>query len=152
MRGYDNNFLQLTPNPTINAITLPSIIGVFLVYSMLQGIFGPRFFLLSVFFPAPHKYMIDVKKVKKEREAAREGDDELVCPICYGALDVDPDVASIRDTVTDPIDANDVGRPLVAKPVKKCMVTPCKHYYHRACLTQWMDQKMECPTCRTALP
>ena len=151
MRGYDKNFLQLTPNVTINAITLPTIIGVFLLYSILQGIFGPRFFLLSVFFPAPHKYMVDLKKVKKDKETAGD-EEELVCPICYGNLDQDPDAASVRDTVTDPIDGNDVARPLQAKPVKKCMGTPCKHYYHSACLKQWMDQKMECPTCRAILP
>lgn len=32
------------------------------------------------------------------------------------------------------------------------MVTPCLHLFHEACLQQWMDVKMECPTCRTVLP
>lgn len=32
------------------------------------------------------------------------------------------------------------------------VVTPCNHKFHRACLTQWMDVKMECPTCRMTLP
>jgi len=32
------------------------------------------------------------------------------------------------------------------------VVTPCNHTFHRACLEQWMDVKMECPTCRAALP
>jgi len=32
------------------------------------------------------------------------------------------------------------------------VVTPCSHKFHRACLEQWMDIKMECPTCRTTLP
>lgn len=32
------------------------------------------------------------------------------------------------------------------------VVTPCNHKFHRACLEQWMDVKMECPTCRTTLP
>lgn len=31
-------------------------------------------------------------------------------------------------------------------------LTPCGHCFHRSCLEQWMDIKMECPTCRTALP
>eukprot|EP00933_Yihiella_yeosuensis_P080273 TRINITY_DN93689_c0_g1_i1.p1 TRINITY_DN93689_c0_g1~~TRINITY_DN93689_c0_g1_i1.p1 ORF type:complete len:268 (+),score=35.58 TRINITY_DN93689_c0_g1_i1:3-806(+) len=30
--------------------------------------------------------------------------------------------------------------------------TPCKHSFHQACLEQWMEVKMECPTCRAALP
>lgn len=32
------------------------------------------------------------------------------------------------------------------------VVTPCDHHFHRACLDQWMDVKMECPTCRMELP
>jgi len=32
------------------------------------------------------------------------------------------------------------------------VVTPCSHNFHRACLEQWMDVKMECPTCRKELP
>lgn len=34
----------------------------------------------------------------------------------------------------------------------KIMVTPCKHRYHAACLIDWMNIKMECPTCRKSLP
>ncbi|KAL7086911.1 hypothetical protein ACP275_13G032200 [Erythranthe tilingii] len=33
-----------------------------------------------------------------------------------------------------------------------CMVTPCEHFFHNSCLQRWMDIKMECPTCRRALP
>ena len=32
------------------------------------------------------------------------------------------------------------------------MIAPCNHIFHRACLTQWMEVKMECPVCRTPLP
>jgi hypothetical protein len=32
------------------------------------------------------------------------------------------------------------------------MLAPCNHIFHRECLTQWMDVKMECPVCRTDLP
>lgn len=32
------------------------------------------------------------------------------------------------------------------------VTTPCNHFFHRACLEQWMDVKMECPTCRMTLP
>ncbi len=32
------------------------------------------------------------------------------------------------------------------------MLAPCNHIFHRHCLTQWMDVKMECPICRTNLP
>ena len=32
------------------------------------------------------------------------------------------------------------------------MVAPCDHAFHTECLLQWMEIKMECPTCRRALP
>jgi len=32
------------------------------------------------------------------------------------------------------------------------VTAPCSHRFHRHCLEQWMDVKMECPTCRAALP
>lgn len=32
-----------------------------------------------------------------------------------------------------------------------CMMTPCDHLFHRDCLQQWMDVKMECPSCRAQL-
>lgn len=32
------------------------------------------------------------------------------------------------------------------------MVTPCDHAFHSECLLKWMEIKLECPTCRRALP
>jgi len=34
----------------------------------------------------------------------------------------------------------------------KIMKTPCRHYFHEPCLKGWMDIKLECPFCRSALP
>ncbi|KAH8739568.1 RING-H2 finger containing membrane associated protein [Cryptosporidium ryanae] len=30
--------------------------------------------------------------------------------------------------------------------------TPCDHIFHQKCLKQWMDIKLECPTCRRIIP
>ena len=50
----------------------------------------------------------------------------LDCCICYDAID-------IRDR-------------------QGYMLAPCDHLFHRGCLVQWMDVKMECPICRSDLP
>jgi hypothetical protein len=50
----------------------------------------------------------------------------LECSICFDAIDV-------RDR-------------------RQYMLAPCDHLFHRDCLIRWMDQKMECPTCRRELP
>lgn len=33
-----------------------------------------------------------------------------------------------------------------------CLVTPCDHVYHEECLMRWMEEKLECPTCRQTIP
>ena len=35
---------------------------------------------------------------------------------------------------------------------KKFMQTPCNHSFHIVCLKKWMEVRMECPTCRQAIP
>lgn len=32
------------------------------------------------------------------------------------------------------------------------MITPCNHAFHSGCLTNWLNIKEECPTCRARLP
>lgn len=32
------------------------------------------------------------------------------------------------------------------------MIAPCNHIFHKDCLVQWMEVKMECPICRHNLP
>ncbi|KAK1358909.1 Transmembrane E3 ubiquitin-protein ligase 1 [Heracleum sosnowskyi] len=39
-----------------------------------------------------------------------------------------------------------------SQPPNVCMVTPCDHFFHSECLRKWMDEKMDCPTCRHLLP
>ena len=33
---------------------------------------------------------------------------------------------------------------------KLYMLTPCKHIFHSECLEKWLEQKKECPNCRTS--
>lgn len=35
---------------------------------------------------------------------------------------------------------------------ERYMVTPCQHIFHQACLLQWFQHKLECPTCRGHVP
>jgi hypothetical protein len=44
---------------------------------------------------------------------------------------------------------------LTEQPLKEevtAMTTPCRHHFHEECLAQWLEVKLECPTCRTELP
>merc|ERR1712157_268876 len=50
----------------------------------------------------------------------------LDCVICYNSIDINSP--------------------------RRYMLAPCDHIFHRHCLEQWMDVKMECPICRMDLP
>jgi hypothetical protein len=41
---------------------------------------------------------------------------------------------------------------LIDKDDRLVMTTPCSHLFHQDCLTQWMEIKLQCPTCRRELP
>lgn len=34
----------------------------------------------------------------------------------------------------------------------KCFVTPCNHSFHKDCLLNWLQRRLECPLCRSQLP
>lgn len=110
-----------------------------------------------MFFEKPHQYGCLIEKAKKDTNF------EDLCPICYGELEIDPyitpdeiDTEIIHQTSGDSNDSNNLNSlasPLVSgKKLKKCMKTPCNHYFHNKCLEQWMNLKMECPSCRATLP
>ena len=58
--------------------------------------------------------------------AADSSGPSIDCVICYNAIDV--------------------------RNRRGYMLAPCDHLFHRDCLVQWMDVKMECPICRNELP
>lgn len=33
----------------------------------------------------------------------------------------------------------------------KLVITPCKHIFHNKCINKWMENKKECPLCRTIM-
>lgn len=95
-----------------------------------QHVFGPRCFIPDKYLPEVYDYH---RRVEPEVLAsAGAGDEEcgeaggVDCVICMNAVD--------------------------ATAPRERMVTPCNHFFHRECLERWMEVKMECPTCRGALP
>ena len=86
----------------------------------------PRFFLPKICRPVTYTYFRDV-----EFERIQERSE---CIICMTELNLGGgDGAEILN-------------------FSRTMHTPCKHMFHEDCLGDWMNLKMECPTCRTPLP
>ena len=85
--------------------------------------------------------MCSAQGLETSAEPADEAEGGLECVICY-----------------TPIDAAALGNVGAGRargrgaPANDYMLTPCDHIFHEHCLQRWMEQKLECPVCRTTLP
>lgn len=89
---------------------------------------------LSTFFPKwmmpwVHEYHLPREKISQFAGLAEDPD----CSICGESFEHPDDLDSV--TVGDEV-----------------WLTPCKHLFHRSCLSRWMEQRMDCPLCRKVLP
>ena len=112
----------------------------------LQEYYGPRFFIPKRFFPNSYDYFLNLPDTDLEMCTNESTED---CVICLNPLHHNPSISSAENQNL----ANNQHpyfQRLVAQ--KKMMQTPCQHKFHSSCLLQWMTIKMECPTCRYALP
>ncbi|CAI5741385.1 unnamed protein product [Peronospora destructor] len=89
----------------------------------LQQRHGPRFFVPAHFLPVKYNYERCIDL--QQLALLKGGDSSVDCVICMVELDIE---------------------------ARDYMVAPCDHIFHRECLQGWMQVKMECPTCRHALP
>jgi hypothetical protein len=93
---------------------------------VLQDKYGSRFFIPRKFLPERYDYYRYYQNVRSNEEIADEEDGVTnECIICYNNISL---------------------------AAGEYMVTPCNHLFHKNCLNQWMDIKLECPVCRTELP
>jgi len=109
--------------PNFNIVVFLLVyMGLQVACLLLQHFFGPRCFIPKQFLPTKYDYH---RRLSSNPTAADGTAAELDCVICMSAVVV-----------------NDRNR----------MVTPCDHFFHSQCLLEWMEVKMECPTCRRVIP
>ena len=99
-----------------------------------QDLWGGRWFLPKELFPPAYDYHPVFRPPDLESGPGSPSEAPL-CAICYTPLHFYPTAE----------DAGPVDR-------SKYMITPCGHQFCSACLSQWMEEKMECPVCRRILP
>ena len=138
------------------------------VVAWLQHKFGPWFFVPKSCIPGFHRYVIPVSKVPQDKL-----EDE--CIMCYYPLKYQPDSegnvpsevnegrvvntgslqteaqAQAQTVASNQGPGNQSNTQALMKKAKFCMVTPCKHYFHKECLDLWLQRKSECPVCRHQL-
>lgn len=121
-------YIFVYPHNFMNYEPQPVLFGIIVFICLAQFIVltiqrsKPDFVIPDRFRPKVHDYFKEVKKLYNSL-----GSD---CIICMNSMDLDSDILSkIRS-----------------------MYAPCGHGFHEECLINWMNIKMECPTCRLALP
>lgn len=101
-----------------------SWVGIQVLVLILQDHLGPRFFIPARFLPVKYTYTRRIDEEQLELLQSHETD-TVDCVICMGEVDIEG---------------------------KSYMIAPCDHIFHQTCLEEWMEIKMECPTCRSVLP
>ena len=148
------------------------VVGTIFVQMLLligQRYFGPRWFVPSLLLPKPYVYHRKVPEAASASGsaaaagggggggggggAAAAGGDSAVnmCVICMASIDgsmSSDDEGSQSSRESSPRAA----RARRGSIDHSTMVTPCDHQFHSTCLLQWMEIRMQCPTCRAELP
>jgi hypothetical protein len=119
--------IRLPFRPTLLAsIIIFDIFTIAILFA--QDTFGPRFFIPKWLLPAAYNYHRPIPEEVLAQAAQGVPDGQNNAPIC-----------AICMTDVNPFNTEH-------------MIAPCNHVFHEPCLLRWMDQKMECPVCRSRLP
>jgi len=123
--GCPHNFMRQAPDFQF-CVHLVAYVAVQVAVLLSQHYLGPRWFIPARFLPTKYSYFRKTASQVELTADIESGNAEVDCVICMNGIQIN--------------DAN------------RRMVTPCDHFFHPQCLQRWMDVKMECPTCRRALP
>lgn len=120
---------------------------------MAQTYLGPRCFIPKSMLPAKYDYHRplthrELSSGAPDQTALLTSNDEGSAPSAElgGAVGGDEETGEGSVECVICMNPVDLTRPLAR------MVAPCSHCFHTPCLQRWMEVKMECPTCRRALP
>jgi len=154
-------------------VTIASIVVLQTVLSCLQRVLGSRFFVPSRYLPQVYNYYRQVPELKTTASAKHKKTGAALILKALQLAEIRPTGGSdTGGTNTDAGTAEsaeaDIEAPssVVSDDLLECVicmvdikptdckrvVTPCDHFFHESCLRQWMEVKMECPTCRGLLP
>jgi len=136
-----------------------------------QGTYGARFMIPSRFLPPKFDYSRPIptsilpKKIAHPSQSSNSilSRDDSCSEKCTGPRnrikfkreDVNSTVAVDElssDSESPSLDCVICYSSIDHQNQRSYMLGPCNHIFHRKCLEQWMEIKMECPICRYTLP
>lgn len=142
---YKNNFLVVKTNKLFGiALTLNVAFQILVLF--MQHVFGrPRLFLPKSLLPEKYDYFRKIPQNVLDNAA----NGRLECVICMEHVNAPQEEDDNSDSNSE--HANEESA-LEEGNGSQYMITPCDHVYHKKCLTQWLDCKLECPFCRAPVP
>jgi len=135
-----------------------------------QDLWGPRWFVPQSLFPRAYDYGRPVPSHLLRRGQDASSPPSPPAPAATGGgwsrLSTDDPSSSTSSINAPPAAADDAAPDVESGGLCECvicynavevepgryMITPCDHLFHKACLSQWLAVKMECPVCRSVLP
>jgi len=128
-----------------------------------QEIYGPRFLLPSFLLPKKFNYFkqeqakIEIgnkeeNQIEKKPPTSPSPEDPLeenlddACPICLASLSSETEIQFAERTL------NRSYKKVLLNPQNRIMTAPCSHRFHTPCLANWMEIRLECPSCRSTIP
>lgn len=165
---FDGNIIFHEVEP-IWAMIISGWVWLQICVLVSQEVLGPRFFVPGNLLPSAYDYHPPLSIPDLESRAAVGDDQPTVstdreggvvvmgptdCAICMQQIELPRElfaqVEHNEDSIAGTSTAGSSATALLAR--RNYMVTPCRHIFHTQCLESWMRFKLQCPTCRNALP
>ena len=161
IRGYETNFLRLVAVKEMQYIVPSAMLFMVcssnkILFSYLQSKLGPLFYIPKSWLPGHHNYKVSIDSLPESMQSEE-------CPICFTAINLNigetieeqealAEQASSASQRNSNQPENRISLMDKQNTLKHCYRTPCKHHFHKYCLTKWFEKKPDCPVCRKPLP
>ncbi len=151
LKCYSNSIFSFRPN-YLKVILLDGVLFIEAIILSLQKLFGPKFFLTKKYKQLKYDYF-------RKKSEINEAELEQECVICLENIGkICEDTENDKKIKQEKFNFEKYINDLVKKMQnnnnkdKPYMVTPCHHIFHARCLELWLEQKNECPYCRSKIP